>query len=982
MGKTKEHYFTALNEYKQKYKTEKVILLMQVGDFYEVYGLAKAGSMEDESKSNIYEFGEIMGYAVKKKNERHNGKSILCAGVNIVCNLGEMTRLIASNGYYVPVLEQIKDENGEVIDRKEIFNIPPGAGISFVDTDNCHTNKVMCVYFQEVNDKLRKTHKLYYGLTVIDVITGSVNLFQYNTNYNKHISKYDEFERVYSIYSPNQIIIITNYDIQYLIDSLSIPENITTVIQTNDKEHYSYETIKNCHKQVYQEEILTQMFKVPDISCFKESHNLSIFPQACFSLCFLLNYIQKHNKSVIENLKKPIFDNNNNNIFIGTHSLKQLHILNNQRKDKLGSILNFVNKCKTNMGRRLLKEKLLHPIKNQELLNNEYFAIDLFLNNSEYIKSKSEELRHIVDIEKISRKITMCKMKPCEISTFNDSLNIIKKIIKNIKNKPDIFEPLQQYYNYYNIDINNVDKYIKEIKSIIKKNIILKVASEIEVIKDVNFLLNHSIVEQHIKKGEENKKHIINIRKLLDNCFPNQKATKKKSKYITDYNVTEKTPATFQTTKTRSDVLKEKYNKNKLNYHDFFTHLYFTPISRASNAKIKIESPDINQLHRDIFDWSNKFKPILTDGFNSFLKELSKLNDKILYISNFISIYDFVYSRFICAEQYNLCKPKIVDDQDKSYFIAKQIKHPLIYHLNKNISYVSNDISLGKEQDKDGILLFGINAVGKSSLIRAIGINVLMAQAGMFVCCSEFQYKPYHSIFTRIIGNDDIFKNLSTFMVEMCEFNTILKFSNENSLILGDELCSGTTTKDAISIFTSGLIKLNEKKASHIFATHFHEIKDSEYINRLTSLKKYYMSVYHDYERDMLVYDRILKEGTGEDQYGIEVCKFIGYDKDFIELALKIRDEDTILDQKTSNYNSNKLKKGICEKCKKKPAEEVHHLYPQKYADNNGYLPNGNHKNDKSNLLNICRDCHEEETKNDSKKKRVKTSKGTCLLDI
>ena len=67
MGKTKNHYFTALNEYKQKYKTEKVILLMQVGDFYEVYGLAKAGTMEDESKSNIYEFGEIMGYSVKKK---------------------------------------------------------------------------------------------------------------------------------------------------------------------------------------------------------------------------------------------------------------------------------------------------------------------------------------------------------------------------------------------------------------------------------------------------------------------------------------------------------------------------------------------------------------------------------------------------------------------------------------------------------------------------------------------------------------------------------------------------------------------------------------------------------------------------------------------------------------------------------------------------------------------------------------------------
>ena len=257
-----------------------------------------------------------------------------------------------------------------------------------------------------------------------------------------------------------------------------------------------------------------------------------------------------------------------------------------------------------------------------------------------------------------------------------------------------------------------------------------------------------------------------------------------------------------------------------------------------------------------------------------------------------------------------------------------------------------------------------------------------MAQTGMYVPSAEFQYKPYSSIFTRIIGNDDIFKNLSTFMVEMCEFNTILKFSDKNSLILGDELCSGTTTKDAISIFTTGLIKLNEKKSSHIFATHFHEIKDSNYIKQLSSLKKYYMSVSYDNEKEELIYDRVLKEGSGLDQYGIEVCKFIGYDKDFIDLALKIRNDNTILGEETSKYNSNKIKKGLCEMCNTKPAEEIHHLYPQKYADNNGFLPDGNHKNKKSNLSNICRDCHKKETKNNTKKKKIKTSNGVRFVEI
>ena len=128
------------------------------------------------------------------------------------------------------------------------------------------------------------------------------------------------------------------------------------------------------------------------------------------------------------------------------------------------------------------------------------------------------------------------------------------------------------------------------------------------------------------------------------------------------------------------------------------------------------------------------------------------------------------------------------------------MRHCLIEHLQTNELYVANDISLGFDKC-NGILLYGTNAVGKSSLIRSIGICIVLAQAGMFVPCSEFTYKPYCKIFTRILGNDDIFKGLSTFAVEMSELRTILNNSDENSLILGDELCSGTETNSAISIF-------------------------------------------------------------------------------------------------------------------------------------------------------------------------------------
>ena len=93
---------------------------------------------------------------------------------------------------------------------------------------------------------------------------------------------------------------------------------------------------------------------------------------------------------------------------------------------------------------------------------------------------------------------------------------------------------------------------------------------------------------------------------------------------------------------------------------------------------------------------------------------------------------------------------------DVSYLEAKDVRHVLIEHINKEEAYVPNDISLNK--DKNGILLYGTNAVGKSSLIKSIGISVILAQSGMFVPCSEFIYYPYKSIFTRILGNDNIFK--------------------------------------------------------------------------------------------------------------------------------------------------------------------------------------------------------------------------------
>jgi DNA mismatch repair protein MutS len=285
-------------------------------------------------------------------------------------------------------------------------------------------------------------------------------------------------------------------------------------------------------------------------------------------------------------------------------------------------------------------------------------------------------------------------------------------------------------------------------------------------------------------------------------------------------------------------------------------------------------------------------------------------------------------------------------------------------------------------RDENGVLLYGTNAVGKTSLIRALGVSVIMAQSGMYVPCSKFIYKPYTAIYSRIIGNDNIFKGLSTFAVEMSELRVILKMADSNSLILGDELCSGTETESALSIFCAGLMQLTQKQSSFIFATHFHEILNFEEITKLTSVVTKHMAVYYDRALDCLVYDRKLKDGSGPRIYGLEVCKSLYLEDEFLGLAYSLRNKyfpetKGVLSSPGTVYNARKLKSVLCEKCGINKAEEVHHLQQQKDANDNGFIGSF-HKNHPANLQNICQECHDKiHATNDAKTTvRKKTMKG------
>jgi len=221
-------------------------------------------------------------------------------------------------------------------------------------------------------------------------------------------------------------------------------------------------------------------------------------------------------------------------------------------------------------------------------------------------------------------------------------------------------------------------------------------------------------------------------------------------------------------------------------------------------------------------------------------------------------------------------------------------------------------------------------------------------------------------MYSRILSNDNLFKGLSTFAVEISELRVILINADANSFVLGDELCSGTETESALGIFMSSLYHLHQKKTSFIFATHFHEIAGYEELQSLSRIALKHLEVRYDRETDSLEYDRKIKDGIGNRMYGLEVCKSLYLPDHIIEYAYQIRNkyaqqnENISLSHNTTKYNARKIR-GLCEKCHKKMGEEIHHVQPQKEADENGFL-RGEwvHKNHPANLISLCSNCHDE----------------------
>ena len=943
-----DEYLEYQKKYVKKYG-DKTIVLMEVGMFFELYGVKNS----TEVLGKVPEIADLLNIQMSRKNKNiiENSRSNpLMAGVPNH-SIKKYISILMNHNWTVVLIEQ-KNAGNNLIERSVSNIYSPGTAIEC--NDQCETNNLISIYLEQV-EQINSRNKIYVaGISVIDLSTGKNKIFQINSLMDDNNLCLDELYRFINIHNPREIII-------YSKDLDLSKDELVRYLEIENKVCHIFlnETDPNIYKLSYQTEFLQKIYPNTGLLSVIEYLDLEKSIYGLISFIFLLRFAYEHNQIVINKINKPEIWNKNKYLSLTHSSIYQLNLVSTDNIDyhnsRFKSLFHVLNKTQTIIGKRLLKERLLNPIINKDELEKRYNYIETFLEKEnedsiELYKQFETNLSNIRDIDRLHRKISLGLLPPCEFYTLNISYQSILDIVDILEQTPQLQELIPKHINGFK---EYVEEYRKlfELDEIVKYNFanitnsffkkgVHKIIDDIQVEIEVIKLQYMDIIKKLSKMIDENNENCIKL-EYNEQCGYYLSLTNKRCLKLKESLSNISSPIKINDTLelNSNDIGFDKRNAN--------VKLIIDICSKMSTQLINLQETVKKEVHSYYLQCLEQFD----EKYCSYLKE----------IVDFVGEIDVITSNSKNARVYRYSKPILSTQDTNSYVKATSIRHPIIERIEDKLEYINNDITLGID-NLNGILLYGVNASGKSSLMKSVGLTIIMAQAGMYVPCDKLEYEPYHYLFTRISNNDNLFKGQSTFAVEMSELRSILKRSNSNSLILGDELCSGTEWISGQSIVASGIIFLAKKKTNFIFATHMHQLVDIDEVKQLENVKSKHLKVEYDYDSGKLIYDRKITDGVGSSTYGLEVCKAMDLDKEFLEIANKIRnnyfEKKSLIDSPKKSHFNNNLYFDSCKICGQ-DAEDVHHIKYQSTSDNEGYI-GYYHKNIRHNLVPLCRNCHNE----------------------
>jgi DNA mismatch repair protein MutS len=955
-----EQYILDLEKYEKEYG-QNTIVFMQLGDFYEMYSVVLEDG-EELYHSKIQDVCQKCSLVHNIKSSanvlNNSNNKLYMSGFPLHALDKFLNLMVDTYEWTVVVVDQTKNIIGAKTEVTRSVSGVYSPGTNF--TTNRDSNVLICIYLEMIKSRFNKYGKIVYaGLSHLDCVTGESSVKEIWNNVSSINILVDEIRKFICVHNPKEVVIY-HKGMTEIIETNDFINNINV----RDKCHNVYDNFdKTLEKPSYQEEMFKKIFDVKTQLNIFQYLDLDKKIFARMSYVLLLNYIWIRLPNIIQQLEKPSILQNELYLTLANDSLEQLKIVHETgffKKDHL-SLLKLLNNTTTAIGRRHFRFRLLNPIRNVDLLEKRYLQIEIMLHRNrkgtprkDIITDINNKLINILDLERLCRLMGTIQLTPMQLTSLHNSCLGVSNLINYIKKLPKSAGILIKLIP----TIGQLEEFAKFIKEI-KKTFDFEQCSRCNNINDIERNLFNKGICKDIDEIQEDydsdnnlvgevKDTLISIIKSQPEYIKNaqkKNASKVENLIRQDYN--EKYKHYLYCSPKNGKTLQKALNEFPKNYcfkigkHKIRTSdIEFDPIN-TMRVRIKIDC--ITTSSSTMVTIGHMIKNKVKQHYNEHISTIyKKYHTMFKNISHFIGEIDVIKTCAHNAIKYNYYQPSIDTDEEDSYVDTVGIRHPLIEVINTKIPYIPHNIVLGKDK-VNGILLFGANASGKSACMKSIGLNLIMAQAGMYVAAKEFEYHPYDYLFTRIQGNDDIQRAKSSFEVEMSELKTILDNVDNHSIILGDELCRGTENISGTAIVSAGIMKLAQAQSSFIFATHLHGLHDIDEVTSLENVKFKHLEVKFDNKTGKLIYDRKIKDGVGATIYGLEVCRALCLDNEFLEMANKIRKKivkqnDHVVSLKSSNYNANVFQ-DECQICSK-PREHVHHI------------------NVEFNQVALCESCH------------------------
>lgn len=779
------------------------ILFYRLGDFYEMF-------FDDAITAS-----KELELTLTGKSCGLEERAPMC-GVPYHAVEGYLNRLV-SRGYKVAICEQVEDPKlaKGLVKREVVRIVTPGTNLNTQSMDETRNNYLMSIaYFQGK-----------VGISIADVTTGDY----YLTEVEDNKKLLDEIMK----YHPSEIICNDAFTVSGM-DLADLKDRLNIAIYSLEPFYYDED---RCRKS------LLKHFHVTSL----QGMGIEDFPSGLIAAGALMQYLTNTQKIPLSHFTHLYPYLTSRYMLLDSSTRRNLELTETLReKQKRGSLLGVLDKTKTAMGARTLRQYIEQPLIDKSEIEKRLDGISELSEKAMLRDEIREYLNPIYDLERLLGKVSYKTANPRDLLAFAGSLKMLPSI--------------KVLLNDFSSDI------LKEIQE------------ETDDLTDVCTLIERAICEEPplaIKEGGI-------IRDGFDENIDRLRHAKNDGKtWLAKLEEEDRE-------RTGIKNLKVKYNKvfgyyfevtnsfKNMVPEDYIRKQTLTNAERYTNAKLK-------ELEDTILNAEDKLYGLEYDLFCQIRDSIAGEIDRIQRTAKAIARLDVLCSLSYVAERNHYVRPKI---NEKGVIDIKAGRHPVVEQMISNDMFISNDTYLDNNKYCVSIIT-GPNMAGKSTYMRQVALIVLMAQIGSFVPADSANISMTDRIFTRVGASDDLASGQSTFMVEMNEVANILRNATSNSLLILDEIGRGTSTFDGLSIAWAVIEHISNKKllgAKTLFATHYHELTELE--GKMNNVNNYCIAVKE--KGDDIVFLRKIVKGGADKSYGIQVAKLAGVPDMVIDRAKEI----------------------------------------------------------------------------------------------